>query len=338
MRAGLIGALFSVLAGCSGGSHSVVPSTGATLHTADAASASIPSGGTLYVADTDRVYALPLGASDAIVPLRTIVPHPLQAQQSVDGIATAADGTLYVLEHRTFSGGRATVVRCRVVAESATADGSPAALATTPCDSSPAQALGIARNALGGYDVLYRDTATAAFSVGRMANDGSVNSTLVLTSPSASALATDAGGHDYVVTGSGEILKYKAAVADPSVLASDVQIPGSPTNVSAIAVSPAADRTAYVVEGPAGNQTIDAIPPGSSTVSRTIGPFTNHSVSALAVDSQGNLYAAVNPNGGTYAYSTVRVYGPDAQGSSTPSRIIAPAVQTTLIRGLAIAE
>ena len=327
-----------MLAGCSGSSHATLLPSG-SLHASDAATAAVPASGTIYVADTDRVYALPIGASGPVAAQRTIVPHPDQTQQTLDGLATAPDGTLYILEHRSKTAGRTTTVRCRVVAESATADGSPAALSTTACDpTDQAQGFGIARNTLGGYDVLYQDLQSNALAVRRFANGGaSVGSTLVLNAASGDGLATDFGGHDYVDTAAGEILKYKASVTDATVRAEDVQVAGSPSNLRAIAVSPA-DFTVYVVEGDPGNETIAAIPPGSSTPARTIGPFTMHSVSALAVDAQGNVYVAVNPNGGSYPYSTIRVYGPNAQGAADAAdRIIIPAEPTTLVRGIAVA-
>jgi hypothetical protein len=299
----------------------------------------LPPAGTLYAAVTDRAYAYALNApSGTLTAQRTIVPHPNQVQV-LTGVATNADGTLDILENFFTGTGMSQVAHCRVVVESATADGSPAALGTYLCDpADKSQAEGIARNTIGGFDVLFDDVTANEVVLRRFSADGgTVSSTLILDFVPL-YVATDRGGHDYLDTSGGRIVSYKATTTDPTVRASDVTLAGNPS-LGPIAVSPNADRTVYVVQGSLGSENVYALAPGSSTISRTIGPFTARYVSALAVDSQGNLYVGTNYySGAGSANSSIQVYGPSANGTPAPARVLVPSPTTNFIRGLAISE
>jgi hypothetical protein len=291
--------------------------------------------GTLYAADIAQVYAYPLGeANSPTSAQRVIKPHPTQTQ-NVFGIATNADGTLDILQTH-YVGSQAQY--CRVTVESATANGSPQALGNPLCDpSDTGQGQAIARNTVGGFDVLFPDLTTSKDVVRRFGSDGnSVSSTLVLNF-FPSYLATDTGGHDYVDTSGGRIVEYAPGSTDPTTPVYDGTLAGSP-QLGPIAVSPGvgANRTVYVVDGPITSQYVDALAPHSTTIVRRIGPITGHTISALAVDSQGNLYMATASNSTNQA--KIRVYGPTANGTPPPDRVIVPSPEVFYIRGLAISE
>jgi len=79
--------------------------------------------------------------------------------------------------------------------------------------------------------------------------------------------------------------------------------------------------------------------------SRSIGPFTNASVTALAVDAQGNIYVGLSDNPVTASTGTaVRVYGPNfVSGSKVPLHsiegpLVIPANGNQRITGLAITQ
>ena len=224
---------------------------------------------------------------------------------------------------------------CRVVVESATASGSPAAMGTYECDPTDAgQAEGIAANTAGGYDVLFTDTTSNIDVVRRFGNDGAATVSTLALDFFPLDLATDRGGHDVVDTSGGRIVMYAAATTDPTMRASDVTLASSP-QLGAIAISPAADRTVYVAAGALGSQSIYALAPGSATILRTIGPFPNNDISALAVDTQGSLYVALNSAMGGVG-SVIRVYDSMANGKPMPLRSIFPSPGLTYIRGLAV--
>ncbi|HEY6234787.1 MAG TPA: hypothetical protein VIW69_06795 [Candidatus Elarobacter sp.] len=107
--------------------------------------------GTLYYATTSTVYALPLNAKGSATATRSITPHPEQ-QGITTAVATNADGTLDVQQNYFDDTGE----HCRTDVEPADADGSPAST-TVACDPTTpgTQGDGVARNTLGGFDVLY---------------------------------------------------------------------------------------------------------------------------------------------------------------------------------------
>jgi len=333
MRAVYTVAIFALLAGCAGsGSRSSLPAV--ATNGGDRSPQSAPLG-TLYVAQVATVIAYPLGANGPTSPARTITPHPNQTQV-IEGVATSADGTLDILEDY-FVTPSSPSSYCRVVVESATASGSPAAIGTHLCDPTDfGQGEGIAANTGGGYDVLFTDTTSGQDVLRRFGSDGgSTINTLVLNF-FPFILGTDRGGHDYL-TATGLIRQYKATTTDPTVFVDTLLAGGAGTaQIWAIAVSPGSDRTVYVAAGPlAGGQNIYAFAPDSGTPTRTIGPFPNNDVSAMAVDSQGSLYVGLNPIVGGVG-SFIRVYDSAATGKATPTRQIYPSPAETWIEGLAI--
>ncbi len=105
-------------------------------------------------------------------------------------------------------------------------------------------------------------------------------------------LATDNGGHDYLANNQGEIRKYKGSETNPANDVADCTITAAGGD-GPIAVAP--DKTIYIVvkvqTGGIADETIDAITgctSGAATVSRTIGPFGNQYISALAVDKKAS--------------------------------------------------
>ncbi len=348
VRRGLCTAAVALfLAGC-GGSQTATPpvsgpdGAGRTVHVAFSPSPSPsptpmpPPVGTLYSAETASVNVYPLGSNGTTAPTRTIAPNPSETQ-ILRGLAVDADKSLAILEDYFTGTGNAQADYCRVLVESATASGSPAALGTHLCDpQNTGQAEGIAANTAGGYDVLFTDTVQSKDVLRRFGSDGASVVNTVLLDFFPLYLATDRGAHDYLDTPQGRIVSYKTATTDPAVKATDVTLAGNPA-LGTMAVSQGADRTVYVVAGSIGNQSIYALAPGSSTISRTIGPFPNNYVSAMAVDSQGSLYVAFNPNGGGVG-SFIRVYDSAANGKPAPLRSIYPNPASSYIRGLAISE
>ncbi|MEA2719891.1 MAG: hypothetical protein QOJ39_1755 [Candidatus Eremiobacteraeota bacterium] len=341
-RSAFAALLIAVLAGCSGGSHSVPAASRAAdgLQNSTAGSRS-PSGirasGTLYYADTSNAYALPLNAKGASTATRTITPHP-ENQGINTALATNVDGTLDVL-HNYFDG---TGEHCRVTVEPADANGSPTAT-DVPCDTAPStQGDGVARNDFNGFDILYNTPNT--FIVKRFADDGaSSKRTLTLGPPGFAGLylGTDPGGHDYLVNSGGEIREYTrhetnvdAQIADCTVSAFYGDGP----------LTVARDKTIYLmVRGgdTLANSSIEAITAcgtsGPATVSRTIGPFPDSYISAMAVDDQGALYVGLNSLDGA-SPSTIAVFDKTANGAPSPKRVIAPSPATNFIRGLATWE
>jgi hypothetical protein len=244
----------------------------------------------------------------------------LGAHSAVPGVATQALQR-GVSANAVLTGPNAD---CRIVVEGASASGSPPALGNFPCDPSDGGvAAAIAVNTVGGYDVLFTDMVTNKSVVRRFGSDGaSTSSTLILDFIAASLATHNTGdrGHDFLDRTGGRIVKYTSTTTDPTMRASDVKVPGDP-QFAQIATSPAADATVYVVAGPPGSQSIDALTPNSATVSRAIGPIANNAVGGIAVDSQGSLYVAVNFGNNE---SAIRVYANTASGTAMPIRKIVP--------------
>ncbi|MBV8749819.1 MAG: hypothetical protein JO103_08905 [Candidatus Eremiobacteraeota bacterium] len=330
-RAVFVFGLAALLAGCGGGAASFAPA-GSVAPRAPL-SVIAANSGTLYVAATSSVYAVPLNSNGPTNAVRTITPHPNQTNHLITGVATSADGTLDILE-RYFDGPSQSVQHCRVVVEGTTANGSPAA-SNIPCDATDqTQSESIARNYSGGFDVLITDVTSGKDLVRRYGGDGAtVLSTLTLNTYPL-YLATDFGGHDWLDSSGGDVTMYKGATTDPTQVTTHYVV-SAPNGLKQMALAP--DRTLYVVNGAIGNQVIDAIPIGATTPSRTIGPFTSNMVCALAVDSQGQLYVALCSTGNN-APALVRVYDSAANGKPVPQRIITVQPTTTYIRGIAIDE
>ena len=255
-----------------------------------------------------------------------------------------AGGNLYVLDNFFTGSGQSQVEFCRVIKYGPNDSGTP----TVPeylCDpSSPTQGEGIARNTSGGYDVAFRIGSPATgYDVRRFDSGGTAINTLPLASGVAPiSLATDRGGHDYIdpLFQNGRILEYAPATTDPAAPSRDYNVTCC-AKLDALAVSQIVPKTIYAVvlqdAGGVANEKIIALAPGATTPSRTLGPFPQHYITAMAVDSQGLLYVAMNPVAGGVG-SSIRVYASDAVGTPTPLRKIVPNPAIGEIRGLAIFE
>lgn len=345
----------TVLAGCGGGGSSVSTLPSPLKHPEAIATAS-PSptpGPTVYIGDVTKVYAFPLGGNGTLAPSRTIVPHPTDTTHSLayDSLATGLDHSLFVLDDFFTGPAQSETEFCRVDQYGPTDSGSP----TVPvylCDpSNPTQGEGIARNTQGGFDVAFRNgdplgQTAPPYAIRRFRNSGggiAAVSTLTLGSGIAPVgFATDADGHEYVdaLGQNGHMRVYSSTSTDPAVTIRDYTVSGNP-KLGALAVSQIVPKTIYAVVMPSGgglaNETVIALSPGATTPSRTLGPFPQHYITAMAVDSQGSLYLAMNPvAGGTGA--NIRVYASNAVGGSSPLRKIIPNPAITEIRGLAISE
>ncbi|MDB5094359.1 MAG: hypothetical protein JWO85_2460 [Candidatus Eremiobacteraeota bacterium] len=326
-------------AGCSGGRGAdSLPALAAGDRTPAAVGAGLvepnsvpPPGPQLYIDAADgNVYAFPLSASGVTAPSRTITPHPNDVNhQSIQSIATLADGKLAILQNTNLSG----VARCRVVVEPANASG-PSTAQNQWCDPSAAVATygtAIARNAAGGFDLLYENDTVFATHLNRFGADGA---TLVNTMPPIAAtltFATDNLGRDYLLSPNGEVRKYKAATTDGAVTAGDYIVAGS--TFRKIAVAP--DKTVYVAYGAFGSEVIVAVVNG--IVTRTIGPFGKFDVSSLAVDSLGELYVGLAPLD-LNTVAVLKVFGPTANGKDAPLRILTPTPRLPCTCRIAIYE
>lgn len=344
-RAAVVALVGALIAGCGDRAGTgPVPTTSTLAHSprsigagSAVAAGSDSTSGTLYASEERVVHAYPLGSDGTTTAVRSITPHPAQDQYIV-GLAVNADGTLDLLE-QFYAGGAETATSgyCRVVVESATASGSPPAVGTYLCDSSPTVASeGIAANTFGGYDVAFSDMQNT-YLIRRFGSDGA---TVINTLNAYTAyLATDRGGHDYLSTFDGtnaRVQSYKSTTTDRLQTQWDVTFIGR--SFAQIAVSPQADRTVYIASGGQGGG-INVLAPGATSISATIGPFPNFTISAMAVDAAGSLYVAMWPVSGTSG-SVIRVYAKGTTGKPTPQRIIHPdpPIVSGPITGLAIAQ
>lgn len=324
-----------VLAGCGSPSPPVV--VRAAMPAANRASASEPSG-TLYVAESHVVHAYPLASNGTVTATRTIVPHPNQDQYII-GLAVNGDASLDILE-QYYAGGveAASSGFCRVVVEPASADGASLALGTHACgDGESTVAYGIGANVFGGYDVLYYDTTSRAPAMlRRFASDGTTIVDSFRLNTYADHLATDRAGRDYVFSYDGlnaRIQVYKKTAVDYTQTDWDTTYLGYGFGV--VAISPGADRTAYVVDGVRGSRYIQTIVPGLAFGSSTLGPFRESDISAMTVDADGSLYVAFYPIAGPPG-SFIRVYASGANGKPPAVRTIVPSPAIGVITALAV--
>jgi hypothetical protein len=332
-----------LLAGCAGGGSatSVSPAQNPASSARQPLSTTTASA-TLYLAnDQHTVSAYDLNAHDPATPSRTFKSHPNAIGEVINGLATAPDGKLGILETYTKATSNGSSSGCRTVIE-------PADAATTPpvgqrtylCRSGLSNGVGIARGA-NGFDLLYSwqngTTLDKTFYLQHLTESGIVSSETRLpyqTSNTWSAMTVAGDGSDLVGhSNNGKVRDYAANSADGSAGTLAVTAPvGGP--IDALATGP--DQTLYVAAGPTTNQYIYAYPLGATSPARTLGPFTNDYVSAMAVDSQNQLYVGFVKWTQT-GQTRVCVYPSDANGNQTtaPSRVITPSGQ---IVGLAIWE
>ncbi|HWT05096.1 MAG TPA: hypothetical protein VN224_05020 [Xanthomonadales bacterium] len=342
-----------MLAGCGGGGSGVstLPSPAKHAGSIAAPVASPAPVSTVYIGDVTKVYAFPLGGDGTLAPSRTIAPHPEDATHSLafDSLATGTDGSLFVLDNYFTGPNNSQTEFCRILQYGPEDSGSPAVPEYYPDPNfeTASQGEGIARNTQAGFDFAFRNGgAGGPYGVSRFGDSGNgISGISTLPMPSGVApvsLATDRGGHDYLdaLGQNGRILEYASTTTDPAMPTRDYTVSGSP-KLGALAVSQIVPKTIYAVVMPSAggiaNEKIIALAPGATTPSRTLGPFPNHYITAMAVDSQGLLYVAMNPvAGGTGA--SIRVYASNAVGTPVPVRHIIPNPAITEIRGLAIFE
>ena len=341
-RAAVLTAVSFVLAGCGGGGGG--PATGippqsrsaSSVQTAVVETESVATQtrgtGTLYIAATGSVYAVPLAADGPTTAQRTITPHPTENNHLITDVATNADGTLAILERYFDAAGQ----HCRIVVEHAHANGSPRAK-DYQCDpSDQTQSEQISRNHRGGFDVLITDVTTGKDEIRRYGHDGAtVLDTLILdTYPI--YLATDKAGDDYLDNSGGEFWYYTGQNTDPSQKMDDTTV-SAPNGLKQMAVAP--DHTLYVVNGTLGSETIQVFGPVNGAtggiLTRTIGPFTDLYISGMAVDARGELYVALDPVSNAGA-AVVAVYDAGANGAPAPLRTITVQPNTNYIRGISI--
>jgi hypothetical protein len=318
-----------VLSACGHGSSgtSAVPAVADPSSGTRAAASVSPPSGTLYVSSSKAVYAYDLAANGPTTPSRTLTPHSLQRVRLL-ALAAAADGNLGVLEeYYPDTGGH----RCRITVESQNASGNAAALAVIDCpgDYSDSYGYGLARNPVlplatpgtpagDAFDLLVTKDSTGAAYIKRYDEAGNALSTLTLPSPGpTTALVTDKGGHPYVDDGAGNVKKYQYTSADGGSTAPVASFTMPVASSGVMAVSPV-DNALYLVTKNNSNQNViegfsfngagNSYTPSSPV--RTIGPFNNNNVTAMAFDSQGELYVALSsvPGGGAAFGNVVRVY------------------------------
>lgn len=324
------------LAGCGGRATSAL--TPPVLGTASAERKlllAVPFTGTLYVASRTTVFAYDVNASDPATALRSFVPHEKQVNlEQIMGLATAPDGTLAVLQNYYLS--NFIDQNCRTVMEPPIAAPVVAPQRTYPCDANGlTQGRAVARGA-NGFDILYGSGNTAF--VEHLAPDGSISSTLTLPSDMFSnydTIAPTPGGGDYVgKTYGANVLRYGVGATTGTPYRERIVVPGA--YVVALATAP--DHTLYAAAGSFLSESIYAYPAGATTPARTLGPFQNESISALAVGAQNELYVALNSSS-RYGGNDVRVYPADANGKIAPlRRITNPVPQLEVIRALAISQ
>jgi hypothetical protein len=328
---------------------------------------------TLYVSGNDRVSAFALSASGSTPPDRTIFPHEFQ-QDGVTGIATAADATLGILQDYQNS---IPAPDCRVVQESSTANGTGPKLNQLECNTDGGRpgvrGRAIARGANFEIDILDSLSGTQVgdfvertnFSEAPPFNTGSIGP-LPGAAGTHHGIAVASGGHIYISSSSAAapiVYSGSASTAGCSSSASgaatiDNYAPNAPSNASPVHTFTIVGRTAAGAMALSPDNTtlnvatcdlngllwIDRVATSGASgpvhPTRSIGPLQQNSVTALAVDAQGNLYVGLTAT--DFNTNDVRVYAPTAgSGKPTPLRILQNPVPTgsnNRITGLAISQ
>jgi hypothetical protein len=212
--------------------------------------------------------------------------------------------------------------------------------------------------------------------VQRSNESGSDNGLLTISTPSAkvhNGMAEGAGGHIYVsysvpfgtpipagsgngqctagATSKAAVDNYAVGVTGNALPVKTITINGR-VSAGALATYPVADqsRRLYVATCDANafswvDEMLPEFSSGATSPNKSIGPFTDASVTALAVDAQGNIYVGLTNNPvSSSSGNAVRVYGPNFQnGSKLPMRSIdnplpLPSFGNQKITGLAITQ
>jgi hypothetical protein len=298
-----------------------------------------PPTGTLYVGGAGEIDAFPAAASGGPAPQRRITGffRPFarpDTSSSAGAITVGADGTLYVVKNQHFPSGNV----CEVDEESPSANGTSGGLGSLGCGTSGS---GLATAAGGELDVLLknadRTTSVQRFVAGRATSRLGIAGEPV-------ALVTGPNGELYVAstTGTmsvGRIDQYAPGAADGAAPVRTIDAPDV-SFFGAVAVAP--DGVLYAIlvvpdySTEESTYTINAYAPGSTTPSRTIGPFKSVHVAALAVDKGGELYVAFNAVRYAAITSHVDVYAPNASGNANPVRTLTNPIPNDAPGGTAI--
>jgi hypothetical protein len=303
---------------------------------------SAPPTGTLYVMSVDEIDAFPAAANGSTVPNRLTSgayfrqPYPGHDESGNSAIAAAGDGPVYVLQN---SFGRNNY-GCNLVIFTSFA---PVTSTVADCHNAR-NGFGVAAGRYGELDILV--STNDGEKLERFERNGTwIANISVSTAYSApkNGIDTDWSGNIFLngVTASNttQILEYAAGPVDGAVPIRSIPAPAG-GDFGAIAVAP--DGTVYVafkIPNPAANTMTAWIYAytWSSSPSRTIGPFPDSDVVALAVDRGGELYAAIEPwMGATTTRERIDVFAADANGNATPVRSIPDPIPATARGGTAI--
>jgi hypothetical protein len=339
-----------------------------------------PAPGTLYVAGTDRVSAFDIAANGNATPSRTIFPHPNQTD-GITGIATAADATLDILQdfQNSAPASDCRVVQEGPTTNGTGPKLNQLECNTNPIPSvvTSARGRGIARgpnfeidildslqgpgqtgdyvqrtnfNAASPYNTGYIGPLNGAGAVGTHHGIAEgVGGHIFISSSSAGAPIVTAGsastaGCSSSATGVATIDNYAPGAPNNAAPLHTFTITGR-TAAGAVALGPD-NTTLYVATCDATGQLwVDTVQTagtaGPVSPTQSIGPFGNNSVTALAVDAQGELYMGLTATDGS-GTNHVRVYQMNAgNGKPTPLRILQnpiPATANQKITGLAVSQ
>lgn len=328
-----------LLAGCGGGGAlSSLPGGNSGTRSPQYQAPTTP---VLYVASQDRVNAFAITARGTTPPDRTIFVHSNQTDRNAS-ITAFIDGTLDVLQ--TYYPASGPSPKCRIVVESATANGTAAALNPNwDCSANAANsgvAYGIATNySLSGIDIVYDDNGSPNYTLERF-SQGFGNGILgapgdVLTLPGAQPNLTVpiGGGPDWVNDGATTLRRYPAASTDtscggtcsPTALVTTATKGGTPTTFLGAMAAEFKTNTLYVIASTGSGPmhllgyslpTIGACN-GCGTVNaqwdKTFATGTN--VTAVAAGSDGTVYVGLTNASG--AHVKVFTSRPDDSSNAT---------------------
>jgi hypothetical protein len=282
---------------------------------------------TLYVGSPDHVFAFDANASGNAAPRRTIGSFysatnqhygggPYQRVAQLYGIATTPDGTLATTTN-TDTFGYPQSPGCDFEFFTPSANGTTGQLSGPLCRGYATR--GIARGVDGELDVLMTSWADGPI-VQRIVNRVTSSSFVVPGTVAHTGIAVDGSGDIFLSTADGRVEEYPPNSINGTQPTRSFALPA---HADAMCFAP--DGTLYVATG--GDVTtptnpkeyIYAFAPGTSVPARTLGPYPNRTT-ALACDSQGRLYVAVDMWDGSG--TKVKVFAPNANGTPPPQWIL----------------
>ncbi len=319
-----------------------MPGAGSTRGVADAASGATDD--TLYVASSTAVYAYPIGASGVATGGTSFQVNT----SGIVGIETATSGAVDVLQDYQNTAGAAPIGDCSII------EVPPGASGTTPpqnfdfdcqavSSTNVQRGRAITRGTSGSIDSLVTNGGTDDIVRTNFANAAPyLTTSFALPGTGHHGLAEGAGGHLYVssasanapiVTGGNASTTGCSATATGNATVINIA-PNTSTPKFTFTIS---GRTAAGMMALAPNQTslyvadcdasgslyLDEIntqgASGAISPVATIGPFGNQSITALIVDSAGDVFVGLTVNDGSGA-TNVRVYAASSFNSTTPSK------------------